>query len=449
MEDATHDSEVLLICLVVLHARRSGFLMRNYVNMLLLILPLVFGTNAFPAELEQLQQERSSRISQIERIKANMFSYILDHKAATASILATGGGISAFLTESMDSDTRSMVMLIGIFGLAYCVDSEENAKECATVTAQLGSYAAKIETQQQAIGSIDKRLAALYRPTQIAPRTILPNSPPPVVPPVAPHALVGSDSAGPFFSQDFPDGVYVSNGAEIKLVLTVEPNVSTTLAKFDLANFKQKAESAESKLHKSNELFRYVLLEKDSLLVLKHSTDYQDYSEIKSSSPGYGLNVIKASNGWIQAKDVVRNSPAQASGVERGDYIISVDGVSTIEMSMEDFIERVKGDVGAQARIVFMRSNDMTKSYVATLTKAIVSYPAQKNVMGYVGIYRDGKGKFFYFRNDRDEYFGLPLGEKKELLWSLGGAEIKIAFARPDANADKHDREVDYFFSVR
>jgi len=411
-----------------------GETMKKLLLIFLLICATVAG-NA--AEIDDLRQERSGRSSQIERLKSSMFLYMLDHKLATASVIATGGGLGAFLQETMDSDTRAAIMIVGLFGLAYCVDNWTNAKECAAVTAELGSYFAKIDSHRKAIANIDSRMAMLTRPSQT----------PPVL--LAPATVGGSDSKGPFFNTQFPNGFYVSNGAEIKLVLTTQTAVSKTLAKFDIGNFKKKAEEADSQLHNASEGFRYLLLEKDSLAVLKHTTTYRDYSEILDSKPGFGMEFFQNKDGWIQIAHVVRNSPAQAAGLEREDVIISIDGNSTKGRSADEVAALLKGEVGFDARLIFVKARDPAKPYQVDLKRAIVKFPTVKSVLGYIGIYRDSVGKFFYFRNDRDEYFDLPLGDRKSLTWNLDLASVSITFARPTSNADKYDREVDYLFSVK
>lgn len=396
------------------------------------------------AEVDDLRRDRSARSTQIDRLKSQMFLYMLDHKLATASIIAAGGGLGAFLQENMDRDTRSAIMVIGLFGLAYCLDNWDNAKECASVTAELGSYAAKINNHRSAIDAIDSRLALLSRPTALAPQAL-----PRPSPTDAPNTLSGSNFQGPFFNSSFPNGVYISSGAEIKLVLTTEANASRSMEKFDVAGLKKKAESAVSNLHDAADTFRYLLLEPDSLAVLKHSTRYRDYSELTDPRPGVGLEISKHSSGWTTISHVIRNSPASRTGIEYGDFLVSVGGKSTKDMNNDDVANLLRGDPGTSIDIVFAKPKEVTKFLEARIPRARVQYPALKDVHGYVAIYRDTKGKYFYVRNDRDAWHELPLGQVQTLQWNLDLASISVRFARPTTNADKHDREINYSFSVR
>ena len=58
-----------------------------------------------------------------------MLDYVLDYKLATAAVIASGEGLGAFLQENMEADARNMIVFVGLFGVGYCFDNTETAKE--------------------------------------------------------------------------------------------------------------------------------------------------------------------------------------------------------------------------------------------------------------------------------------------------------------------------------
>jgi hypothetical protein len=412
-----------------------------------IILALAFAIFSAAAQTptpQSLAQERRARVAQLESTKSDMFLYILDHKLATASIIATGGGLAGFLQENMDSDTRTVVMLVGLVGLAYCVDSMANARECATVTAELGSYAAKINAHQAAIARVDRLAASITAPQRLP----IPQAVTPPQPQQAPQ-IRGSDVQGPAFHAVAPEGIYVFGNDDVQLTLGIIPGVSKTIAKFDLPNLKAKAEEVSSKLHSSDNIFRFVLLERDTLLILKHTTLLRNYGKPLDARPAAGINYAKQTQQWARATFVHQGSPAAIAGLMRDDWLVSINGRDTRDLSLDQVTEAMAGGVGTRLEVVFLRPSDSGKLYTATITKTNYLFPSEETKLGYVAILRDANGKYFYFRNDKDDFYDLPLGKKESLTWKFSDRSVSIDFVRPNTNSDPQDREVNYLFAVR
>jgi len=126
---------------------------------LLVLLLALICVESPAANIAQLREEKRHYQSELEKTRFRMFDYILNHKMATAALIATGGGLEAFLTENMDETTRNIIMVVGMFGASYCLNSYENARECAGVTAELTAYASAIDAYETKLEALDEDIA--------------------------------------------------------------------------------------------------------------------------------------------------------------------------------------------------------------------------------------------------------------------------------------------------
>lgn len=72
--------------------------------------------------------------------------------------------------------------------------------------------------------------------------------------------------------------------------------------------------------------------------------------------------------GAISVVEPIPNSPAAAAGIQAGDRILAIDGISTEGMSLEDASNRIRGEVGTQ--IVLQLSRQQGDPFDLTLTRA-------------------------------------------------------------------------------
>ena len=71
---------------------------------------------------------------------------------------------------------------------------------------------------------------------------------------------------------------------------------------------------------------------------------------------GIGLAVRLAGNGMFQVDDVTPNSPSQLCGFfKKGDLITSVNGISVIGFTMEQFVDTVLGPPGSDITVRKLR----------------------------------------------------------------------------------------------
>lgn len=89
---------------------------------------------------------------------------------------------------------------------------------------------------------------------------------------------------------------------------------------------------------------------------------------------GIGISMMQAADGQLIVSDIKENSPAEESILERGDEIISVDGISVGELGKDFVGDRIKGTTGTDVRIGIKSVADGTEKTV-TLTRQKIKNP--------------------------------------------------------------------------
>ena len=112
--------------------------------------------------------------------------------------------------------------------------------------------------------------------------------------------------------------------------------------------------------------------------------DREDYELYKSSNSGsfQGIGVkLGYENNRVVVSSVLKNSPAEKEGVEKGFVFLEVDGVNVENFSIEEVVYRVRGDAGTVVRINFYDPISRT-SVVKEIRRATIYNPIfdlQKN----------------------------------------------------------------------
>ncbi len=110
-----------------------------------------------------------------------------------------------------------------------------------------------------------------------------------------------------------------------------------------------------------------------------------------------GIGVIIApdtATGFIQAAYVVPGTPADRAGIQNGDDLVSVNGVSTKGMVQDDVTKILRGRAGTIAHVATVRAGKPIGTLAITRAKVsppTVIYSMLPNKIGYVAIFAFGQ----------------------------------------------------------
>jgi len=95
--------------------------------------------------------------------------------------------------------------------------------------------------------------------------------------------------------------------------------------------------------------------------------------EISGSFGGVGME-IGITDGMLTVVAPLKGTPAEKAGVLAGDKIVSIDGKSAAEMSTDEAIKLIRGEIGTQVSITFL-SKTTGKPVVKNITRAAIEIP--------------------------------------------------------------------------
>ncbi len=85
---------------------------------------------------------------------------------------------------------------------------------------------------------------------------------------------------------------------------------------------------------------------------------------------GLGI-VVTIKDGWLTVIAPLENTPAENAGIKAGDRIIQIGDESTINMSLTDAVNRLRGDVDTKITITIEREGKSPRE--VTLTRAVIN----------------------------------------------------------------------------
>lgn len=97
---------------------------------------------------------------------------------------------------------------------------------------------------------------------------------------------------------------------------------------------------------------------------------------------GVGLSISKAIEStpekpaYVEVSSPIEDTPGYKAGIQSGDSIIAIDGHSTVEMTMNDVLVALRGDVGTDVVLTILRGNNM--KFDVKLTRALIEVPTVK-----------------------------------------------------------------------
>ena len=72
---------------------------------------------------------------------------------------------------------------------------------------------------------------------------------------------------------------------------------------------------------------------------------------------GLGIEVTQE-EGWVKVVSPMDGTPADAAGIEAGDYITAVDGESVLGLTLDEAVQMMRGPVGAEIIVTIVREGE-------------------------------------------------------------------------------------------
>jgi len=130
-----------------------------------------------------------------------------------------------------------------------------------------------------------------------------------------------------------------------------------------------------------------------------------------------GLSLERPSNGASQVVAVFPNSPASNAGIVAQDAVLAIDGKSVSAMSFEDIIAALRGAVGSEVKISYLRHSDAKQITIPIVRDIVKAAPS----------------------------LGLPVGNDPE----FGEDKGVIAIAIPRFIAHRTGKQIGSFLTTR
>ncbi len=105
-----------------------------------------------------------------------------------------------------------------------------------------------------------------------------------------------------------------------------------------------------------------------------HMLDPDQWRDMQTNTGGHfgGLGiVILTQEGVLVVQSVLPDSPAQKAGILAGDEILQIDGEDTLNMSVDDAVDRLRGEVATPARLL-LRRRGWAQPQEVTVTRAVI-----------------------------------------------------------------------------
>ena len=95
--------------------------------------------------------------------------------------------------------------------------------------------------------------------------------------------------------------------------------------------------------------------------------------DIAGDFGGVGME-IGVKNKQLQVVSPIKDSPAERAGVKTGDYILSINGTSTVNMSTDEAVKLIRGPKGTEVKISFLPTGS-NKPVIKTIIRDTIKIP--------------------------------------------------------------------------
>lgn len=91
---------------------------------------------------------------------------------------------------------------------------------------------------------------------------------------------------------------------------------------------------------------------------------------------------------FVEVVAPIEATPAYRAGIHAGDFIIAIEDESTADLTMDEVIDRLRGEPGTKVEVTIRRKPSIT--FDVTITRAIIEVPTSKDALiaGHIGYIR-------------------------------------------------------------
>lgn len=116
-------------------------------------------------------------------------------------------------------------------------------------------------------------------------------------------------------------------------------------------------------------------------------SDMADLNDTTQGSfGGVGLYITKATEppkdgrpAYVEVASPIEDTPGWRAGISPGDLIISIDGESTADLTMDEVLARLRGVPGTEVQILIRRGDKL--EFPVKLTRAVIEVPTVKSAV--------------------------------------------------------------------
>jgi carboxyl-terminal processing protease len=122
--------------------------------------------------------------------------------------------------------------------------------------------------------------------------------------------------------------------------------------------------------------------------------DPKDFDDMQTQTRGEfgGLGIeVSAEEGVVKVVAPIDDTPAQRAGIQAGDFIVGIDGISIQGMPLNDAVERMRGAPDSKITLTVVRPGEKAP-YEITITRAVIRVQSVKfEAKGDIGYVRIGQ----------------------------------------------------------
>ena len=169
--------------------------------------------------------------------------------------------------------------------------------------------------------------------------------------------------------------------------------------------------------------------------------DMEDYlSDTMGNFVGIGIYMVKNEKyDKIQVLSTIKDGPAEKAGIQAGDLILSVDGVSYTANDMTTAANNIKGEAGSKVNVEIQRENQIIKYELTRETVKVnpVEGKVLENNIGYIQFSSFDETTAEDFKNKFEELNKQGIQSLIIDLRNNGGGIVEQALQIADYIADK------------